>query len=198
MQQEATSYDLLLKQNTQSCLIEQVHNRERVPSSRFHIKMFHSYLIGSRIIVYTDHATLKHLLTKKDTNQGYLMDPLFNNLILRFEKRKILIIKQQSYVSPTQCSTIVHPINESFFTEQLLALLCESQLVDIAIYFAIKEIPSYWSKDDCYWFLSLIKYCPNQIMRQCILVIEIQSISSFYHDHTCGGCFGPRKQPKRC
>jgi hypothetical protein len=32
----------------------------------FAIEMFRSYLVGAKIIVYTDHAALKYLLTKKD------------------------------------------------------------------------------------------------------------------------------------
>jgi hypothetical protein len=32
----------------------------------FAIKKFRSYLVGDKVIVYTDHAALKYLLTKKD------------------------------------------------------------------------------------------------------------------------------------
>ena len=32
----------------------------------FAIDKFRSYLIGAKVIVYTDHAALKYLLTKKD------------------------------------------------------------------------------------------------------------------------------------
>jgi hypothetical protein len=32
----------------------------------FPIKKFRSYLVGAKVIVYTDHAALKYLLTKKD------------------------------------------------------------------------------------------------------------------------------------
>jgi hypothetical protein len=32
----------------------------------FPIEKFRSYLVGAKIIVYSDHATLKYLLTKKD------------------------------------------------------------------------------------------------------------------------------------
>ena len=32
----------------------------------FAIDKFKSYLIGAKIIIYTDHAALKYLLTKKD------------------------------------------------------------------------------------------------------------------------------------
>jgi hypothetical protein len=32
----------------------------------FTLDKFRSYLIGAKVIIYTDHATLKYLLTKKD------------------------------------------------------------------------------------------------------------------------------------
>jgi hypothetical protein len=32
----------------------------------FAIKTFRSYLVGTKVIVYTDHAALKYLLAKKD------------------------------------------------------------------------------------------------------------------------------------
>jgi hypothetical protein len=32
----------------------------------FAIEKFRSYLVGTKVVVYTDHATLKYLLTKKD------------------------------------------------------------------------------------------------------------------------------------
>ena len=32
----------------------------------FAINKFSSYLVGAKVIVYTDHAALKYLLTKKD------------------------------------------------------------------------------------------------------------------------------------
>ena len=34
----------------------------------FAIDKFRSYLVGTKVIVYTDHATLKYLFTKKDAN----------------------------------------------------------------------------------------------------------------------------------
>ena len=32
----------------------------------FAIDKFRSYLVGTKVVVYTDHAALKYLLTKKD------------------------------------------------------------------------------------------------------------------------------------
>ena len=34
----------------------------------FAIDKFRSYLVGAKVIVYTNHATLKYLLSKKDAN----------------------------------------------------------------------------------------------------------------------------------
>jgi hypothetical protein len=36
----------------------------------FATKKFRSYLVGAKVIVYTDHATLKYLLTKKMQNHA--------------------------------------------------------------------------------------------------------------------------------
>ena len=38
----------------------------------FAIDKFRSYLVGAKVIVYTDHATLKYLLTKKDAKPHLL------------------------------------------------------------------------------------------------------------------------------
>jgi hypothetical protein len=38
----------------------------------FAIKMFRSYLVSTKVIVYMDHAALKYLLTKKDA-KSYLI-----------------------------------------------------------------------------------------------------------------------------
>jgi hypothetical protein len=34
----------------------------------FAIDKFTSYLVGAKVIIYTDHAALKYLLTKKELN----------------------------------------------------------------------------------------------------------------------------------
>jgi hypothetical protein len=33
----------------------------------FALDKFHSYLLGSKVIIYSDHAALQHLLEKKET-----------------------------------------------------------------------------------------------------------------------------------
>ena len=38
----------------------------------FAIDKFRSYLVGAKVIVYTDHATLKYLLTNKDAKPQHI------------------------------------------------------------------------------------------------------------------------------
>ena len=38
----------------------------------FVIDKFQSYLLGSKVVVYTDHATLKYLLNKKDSKPRFI------------------------------------------------------------------------------------------------------------------------------
>ncbi|WVZ64215.1 LOW QUALITY PROTEIN: hypothetical protein U9M48_013775 [Paspalum notatum var. saurae] len=49
----------------------------------FAIDKFRSYLVGSKVIIYTDHAALKYLLTKKDAKPR-----LIRNLISKSEIKK--------------------------------------------------------------------------------------------------------------
>lgn len=37
----------------------------------FILEKFHSYLLGSKILVYSDHAVLKHPFLKKNTKSPY-------------------------------------------------------------------------------------------------------------------------------
>jgi hypothetical protein len=39
---------------------------KELPTMVFALEMFRSYLVGTKVIVYTDHAALKYLLMKKD------------------------------------------------------------------------------------------------------------------------------------
>ena len=59
----------------------------------FAIDKFRSYLIGAKVIVYTDHAALKYLLAKKDTKPCLIRWILLLqefNLEIKDKKEKIL------------------------------------------------------------------------------------------------------------
>ena len=48
----------------------------------FAIDKFRSYLVGAKVIVYTNHATLKYLLTKKDAKPWLIR---WNHLLQEFD-----------------------------------------------------------------------------------------------------------------
>ena len=50
----------------------------------FAIDKFRSYLVGAKVIIYTDHAALKNLLTKKDAKPWLIRWIL---LLQEFEKK---------------------------------------------------------------------------------------------------------------
>jgi hypothetical protein len=55
----------------------------------FVVKKFRSYLVSAKVIVYTDHAGLKYLLTKKDA-KPYLIQwiPLLHEFELEIRDKK--------------------------------------------------------------------------------------------------------------
>ena len=57
----------------------------------FDFEKFRPYLIGSHMIVYTDHSTLKHLLSKKDSKPRIMRWILFlQEFVVRLKIRKVI------------------------------------------------------------------------------------------------------------
>ncbi|RVW81872.1 Retrovirus-related Pol polyprotein from transposon 17.6 [Vitis vinifera] len=117
----------------------------------FALDKFRAYLVGSFIIVFIDHSTLKYLLTKQDAKAR-------------------LAIAHNSHVLP---------INDDFPEESLMLLAKTPWYAHIANYLVISEVPSGWKAQDrkhffakihaYYWEESfLFKYCADQIIRKCV------------------------------
>ncbi|RVW35835.1 hypothetical protein CK203_108124 [Vitis vinifera] len=58
--------DLLCKQDIERSSKELHNYRDRIVSCSVCLRQVHAYLVGSFIIVFTDHSALKYLLTKQD------------------------------------------------------------------------------------------------------------------------------------
>jgi hypothetical protein len=55
----------------------------------FAIEKLRSYLVGAKVIVYTDHAALKYLLTKKDAKPCLIWwIPLLQEFVLEIRDKK--------------------------------------------------------------------------------------------------------------
>ncbi|KAM1660255.1 hypothetical protein ACFX2K_003267 [Malus domestica] len=176
----------------------------------FALDKFRSYLLGTKVIIYTDHAALKYLLTKKEAK------PRLIRWILLLQEFDIEIRdkKGSENVVVDHLSRLVHeedvvPIPETFPDEQLMSIeVSVPWYADLVNYLASKVIPSELNKnqrdklkydarnyvwDDPY----LWKYCSDQIIRRCVHDSEIQSILNFCHTYACGGHFGTQRTARK-
>ncbi|KAM1185754.1 hypothetical protein ACFX2G_015334 [Malus domestica] len=172
----------------------------------FALDKFRSYLIGTKIIVFTDHAALKYLLTKKEAKPRLIRWML---LLQEFDI-EICDKKGSENVMADHLSRMVHneealPILETFPDEQLMSIkVSEPWYADLVNFLVTKRIPSTYTRhqrdklrhdarfyvwDDPY----LWKFCPDQIVRRCVLDSEFRSILSFCHTYACGGHFGTQR-----
>ncbi|CAN6557496.1 unnamed protein product [Malus baccata var. baccata] len=92
----------------------------------FALDKFRSYLIGTKVIVFTDHAALKYLLTKKEAKPRLIRWML---LLQEFDI-EIRDKKGSENVVADHLSRMVHneeslPIVETFPDEQLLSIKCQ-------------------------------------------------------------------------
>ncbi|KAM2421501.1 hypothetical protein ACFXTH_027823 [Malus domestica] len=176
----------------------------------FALDKFRSYLLGTKVIIYTDHAALKYLLTKKEAKPRLIRWML---LLQEFDI-EIRDKKGSENVVADHLSRLVHeeevvPIPETFPDEQLMSIeVSMPWYADLVNYLASKVIPSEFNKnqrdklkydarnyvwDDPY----LWKYCSDQIIRRCVHASEIQSILNFCHTYACGGHFGTQRTARK-
>ncbi|KAM2811938.1 hypothetical protein COP1_044518 [Malus domestica] len=130
----------------------------------FALEKFRSYLVGARVIVYSDHSALKYLLSKKEAKPRLLRWVI---LLQEFDL-EILDKKGRENVVADHLSRLVNastdeadslPLQESFPDEQLLAVTHQVPwYVDIANYLASGEIPSEFSYQQRKKFISTIKH----------------------------------------
>ena len=172
----------------------------------FALDKFRSYLIGTKVIVFTDHAALKYLFTKKEAKPRLIRWML---LLQEFDI-EIRDKKGCENVVADHLSRMVReedpiPILETFPDEQLLSIKVSTPwYADLVNFLVSKQVPNTLSKaqrdklrkdarfyvwDDPY----LWKICPDQIVRRCVLESEFNSILSFCHSYACGGHFGTQR-----
>ncbi|KAL1362807.1 hypothetical protein AAHE18_03G107000 [Arachis hypogaea] len=138
------------------------------------IDKFRSYLVGSKVIVYTDHAALKYLLTKQDSK------PRLIRWVLLLQEFDIEIRDRES----EGASLPLTEISETFLDEQLFAIQEVPWFADIANYKAVRFIPKEYSRQqskklitDANYYLwdepYLFKRCADGVIRRWILEIEL-------------------------
>jgi hypothetical protein len=173
----------------------------------FALDKFRSYLIGSPIVYFTDHAALKYLFTKKDAKARLIRWILLLqefNLIIKDKKGVENVVADHLSRLIFEDNMEHLPINDEFPDEHLFSLSNLPWYAYIVNYLAVGEIPKDWSTQDKRKFLvevrnfywddpNLFKYCPDQIIRRCVPNDEVISVLKFCHSEACGGHFSIKK-----
>jgi hypothetical protein len=179
----------------------------------FAVEKFRSYLIGSKVIVHTDHAALKYLLTKKDSKprliRWMLLLQEFDLEIHDKPGKKNVVADHLSRLEEGGDDTTI-PLIESFPDENILAIHTTTNelpwyativnyLVSRGTYKPEGATSQEMKKlerdaqtfiwDDPY----LWKEGKDQIWRRCIPKSEVPHILEHCHTHTWGGHFGGKK-----
>ncbi|KAL6331743.1 hypothetical protein AAG906_020082 [Vitis piasezkii] len=135
----------------------------------FALDKFHAYLVGSFIVVFTDHS-----IKDKKGVENVVADHLSR-----------LAIAHNSHSLP---------INDDFPEESLMLIEVAPWYAHIANYLVTRE-KHFFAKIHAYYWEEpfLFKYCENQIIRKCVPEQEQQGILSHCHESACGGHFASQK-----
>ena len=173
----------------------------------FALEMFRSYIVGSSLTIFTDHAALKYLISKQDTKprltRWILLYQEFNLTIKDKKGVENVVADHLSRLIPKTTSEGL-PIGDTFPDEQLFALVHCLRYTDIVNYLVTGQIPSQWTSQQKRKFLVdikkyyfddpyLFKYCPDQLMRRCVSNDDQIGVLTFYHSEAYGGHFFARK-----
>ena len=173
----------------------------------FAIEKFRSYIVGSPVTIFTDHAVLKYLLSKQDTKprltRWILLCQEFN-LTIKDKKGVANVVADHLSRLVLESSSHGIPIGDSFPDEKLFALVHCPWYADIVNYLVTGQIPPQWTSQQKRKFLAnikkyyfddpyLFKYCPDQLMRRCVPNDDQIGILTFCHSEAYGRHFSARK-----
>jgi hypothetical protein len=175
----------------------------------FALDKFRSYLLGSKVIIYSDHAALKYLFSKKDAKSRLIRWILLLqefDIEIRDKKGSENVVADHLSRLIVDFTEAAIPISETFLDEQLMHIAHNPKpwFADIVNYLVTEQMPLHWGQQDKSKFLAMVKhffwddpylfkYCPDQIIRRCIPEHDQSNVISFCHDHACGGHFSAKK-----
>ncbi|PIN22518.1 DNA-directed DNA polymerase [Handroanthus impetiginosus] len=172
----------------------------------FAFDKFRSYLVGTKVIVYTDHAAIRYLIEKKDAKPRLIRWVLLlQEFDLEIRDRKGTENQIADHLSRLESPAKTDEsnlINDNFPDEQLLAIVASEVpwYADIVNYLTCGIIPFDLSTQQKKKFLFdtrryfwddpfLFKQGPDNILRRCVPEIEMNDILEQCHASPYGGHF---------
>ncbi|XP_071741306.1 uncharacterized protein [Rutidosis leptorrhynchoides] len=148
----------------------------------FALDKFRSYLWGSKVVVFSDHSALRHLLEKKESKPRLIRWILLLqefDLEIRDKKGIENVVADHLSRIPPPPFDPTKPIQENFPDECLFSVVQVPWFAHIVNYLVTNKIPEHWSKQKRDYFLSQVKHYiwedpvlyrigPDQIIRRCV------------------------------
>ncbi|RDX92975.1 hypothetical protein CR513_24819, partial [Mucuna pruriens] len=170
----------------------------------FALDKFRSYLLGSRIVVFSDHAALS---CQAETDSGWML--LLQEFDIEIIDKKGAENSIADHLSRIEWEEDLMPIRDQFLDEQLLHIKTSTPwFADICNYVATSQFPpeasrlykeklqsdaKYYIWDDPY----LWRLCSDKVIRRCIPETEINSVLQFYHSAPGGGHYGSTRTTRK-
>ncbi|XP_070007288.1 uncharacterized protein [Nicotiana sylvestris] len=173
----------------------------------FAMEKFRPYLMGVKVIVHTEHATLCYLMTKKDSKARLM------RWVMLLQEFDLQIVDRKWSEKPSGGPLVPLggggeapyglEINESFPDKQLLSVSVNSMpwFTDVSNFLMTGIVPRELSSNqrnklkhdslDYYWDEPyLFKICNDGVIRRCVLEEEQMSILDACHSSPYGGHHG--------
>ncbi|KAI3672921.1 hypothetical protein L6452_39023 [Arctium lappa] len=176
----------------------------------FAFERFRSYLMGTKVIVHTNHVAIKYLISKKDAKPRLIRWVLLlQEFDLEIVDRKGVdnqVADHLSRLEKHDKELEKRDITETFPDERLLVLKHYETpwFADIANFLVCGIIPPEFNKQqiqklrhDSKFYLwddpFLFKSCADQVFRRCIPEIEVPTVFKNYHASNYRGHFGGQR-----
>ncbi|KAI3462495.1 hypothetical protein Pfo_019158 [Paulownia fortunei] len=176
----------------------------------FAFDKFYTYLIGTKVIVYTNHAAIRYLFAKKDAKSRLIRWIFFFqefDLEIKDKKGSENVVTNHLSRLEQKNENFEEPIKEFFPDKFILAikdnlpwyayfvnyLVCGLLPSDLTYHQKKKflhDVKSYLWDDPL-----LFKRCSDSVIRRCVPMDETNEILKHCHSSPCGGHFRPTRTP---
>ncbi|CAM8904949.1 unnamed protein product [Rhodiola kirilowii] len=176
----------------------------------FALEKFRSYLLCTKVVVYSDHAAIRYLMTKKEAKSRLIRwILLLQEFDVEIRDKKGIENTVADHLSRLVREEDAGQITETFPDEHLYAISGKLPwFAPIVNYLVGGKFPPSYSRAQCLKLKHDAKYYVwddpylwkigvDQILRRCIPDDEIASVISFCHELECGGHFGPRRTARK-
>ena len=173
---------------------------------------FRPYLMGNKVLVYTDHAAIRHLVSKKDAKPRLIRwILLLQEFDVEIKDKKGTENVVADHLSRLELTQQLEPkftvINECFPDERLLAISTNKFFPWYADYvnflagkiilpdFSYQQKKNFFSEVKHYFWEEpiLYRHCADQVIRRCVPEEEMTNILKHCHTLEYGGHFGTQR-----